>query len=74
MEKENSNSKSKNDKAKESLMRHGYWRWITLLLACLLIFGDSYSFDNPEALESHIEEDVKIDLAEFNLLNSELKY
>lgn len=27
-----------------------YVKWIALLLACLLLFGDAYAFDNPMAL------------------------
>lgn len=28
--------------------------WIALALACLLLFGDAYAFDNPMALQSTI--------------------
>lgn len=39
-------------------------------MACLLLFGDAYSFDNPQALESHIETDLEISHTSFNLLYS----
>lgn len=25
-------------------------RWLALIMACLLLFGDAYAFDNPMAL------------------------
>ena len=28
--------------------------WVGLFLACMLLFGDAYAFDNPMALQSTI--------------------
>ncbi|CAD8168092.1 unnamed protein product [Paramecium octaurelia] len=45
-------------------------RLIILILSALLLFGNNYSFDNPQALQSQIMEEVHISLTEFNYLYS----
>ncbi len=57
------------NKLKQSF-RTSKWRWFGLAMACLLLFGDSYCFDNPMALQSAFEKTLGIDELKFNLLYS----
>ena len=41
-----------------------------LFLGCFALIGDSYSFDNPQAIQTNIEESLQITRTEFNLLYS----
>lgn len=36
----------------------------------MLLFGDAYAFDNPQPLQTNIEDDLKISHTSFNLLYS----
>ncbi|CAD8205877.1 unnamed protein product [Paramecium octaurelia] len=45
-------------------------RFVILILSALLLFGNNYAFDNPQALQSQIMEEVHISLTEFNYLYS----
>lgn len=46
------------------------YRWITLLLSCLVYFGSYYCFDIPGELEISIEEEFKINTVTFSWLYS----
>lgn len=45
-------------------------KYCMILLSIVLMFGNNYAFDIPQALESQIEKDLKISQVEFNLLYS----
>jgi MFS family permease len=44
--------------------------WVALALACFLLFGDAYAFDNPMALQSTIQEEMDLSNLQFNMLYS----
>ncbi|CAK59984.1 unnamed protein product (macronuclear) [Paramecium tetraurelia] len=43
-------------------------KYIVLILACLLMFGNNYSFDNPQALQRQLTQDLDISISKYNLL------
>lgn len=51
-------------------MREGNVRFFALAMAALLMFGNNYSFDNPQALQKPIKEDVGLNNTQYNLLYS----
>ncbi len=44
--------------------------WVGLALACFLLFGDAYAFDNPMALQSTMQEEMDLSNLKFNMLYS----
>ncbi|CAD8202057.1 unnamed protein product [Paramecium octaurelia] len=44
--------------------------WLALALACFLLFGDAYAFDNPMALQSTIQTQMGLNNVQFNMLYS----
>ncbi|CAD8147772.1 unnamed protein product [Paramecium pentaurelia] len=44
--------------------------WLALALACFLLFGDAYAFDNPMALQSTIQTEMNLNNVQFNMLYS----
>ncbi|CAD8200988.1 unnamed protein product [Paramecium octaurelia] len=44
--------------------------WLALGLACFLLFGDAYAFDNPMALQSTIQSEMNLNNVQFNMLYS----
>lgn len=51
-------------------MRNTKYRWIALCLACSLMFGEAYCFDNPMAMQDSIQQKLDLDQVQFNLLYS----
>jgi len=51
-------------------LRETGWRWVALILMNLLVMGDFISIDNPQPLETQIEEILNIDSEEYSLLYS----
>lgn len=45
-------------------------RWPFLFFACCILFGNYYCYDNPQALQDAIEDDVNISGTEYNWLYS----
>ncbi|CAD8096870.1 unnamed protein product [Paramecium sonneborni] len=45
-------------------------QWLALGLACFLLFGDAYAFDNPMALQSTIQTEMNLNNVQFNMLYS----
>jgi len=45
-------------------------RWLVVILASFLVFGNDYCYDLPQALESEIQKKFKVDEVEYNLLYS----
>lgn len=48
--------------------RHGTIRFWALFLASMLMFGNQYAFNNPQALEETFLEELHITETQFNLL------
>ena len=46
------------------------WRYLALMLMCLLTFGRYFAYDNPQALETVLEADLNIDSFQYSLLYS----
>ena len=44
------------------------WKWLTLLLINISVFGDFFAVDNPQPLEHHIKEILKVDERHYSLL------
>ena len=51
-------------------MRQGKVRFFALAMGAMLMFGSNYSFDNPQALQKPIMEDVGLSSTQYNLLYS----
>lgn len=49
-------------------MKASWWRFLVIVLASLLLFGNMYAFDNPQALEESLEKELDITEVQFNLL------
>ncbi|CAD8173510.1 unnamed protein product [Paramecium octaurelia] len=47
-----------------------FLKCIVLILGTALMFGNNYSFDNPQALQSQLIEQLDITISQFNLLYS----
>ena len=45
-------------------------RWLVLFLACVALFGSYYVYDNPAALKGPLQQELKLDDFQFNLLYS----
>lgn len=45
-------------------------RWIVLLLACFTNFGNYFSFDNPQAVQSALNDEMNLSSLQFNMLYS----
>ena len=43
-------------------------RFFVLFLVSMVVFGNQYAFNNPQALELHMEEDLGIGETQFQLL------
>jgi hypothetical protein len=41
-------------------MKASWWRFLVIILASLLLFGNMYAFDNPQALEDSLEKELNI--------------
>ena len=48
--------------------RNGKIRFLLLFLASMTVFSNHYSFNNPQALESYMIQDLNISIAQFQLL------
>lgn len=48
--------------------RHSSIRYLVLVLIVVLLFSNEYCFNNPQALQSTIEEQLQINQAQFNRL------
>lgn len=60
---------------KESVdLRRSRARYLALAMAALLMFGNNYSFDNPQALQSQIMADLAISSPQYNLLYSAFSF
>lgn len=51
-------------------LRRTAWRWVALFLVNLLVLGDFVAIDNPQPLETQIEEILQIDQQTYSLLYS----
>lgn len=51
-------------------LRSSKFRWLFLAFTCLNCVGSYFCYDNPQALQTHLLEDFKIDTFRFNLLYS----
>ncbi|EDO35229.1 predicted protein, partial [Nematostella vectensis] len=54
--------------------RRGLHRYVVLIFICFLSFGGYYCYDNPAALEKHIEQDMAKDTSNYVLLYSLYSY
>lgn len=45
-----------------------WWRFLVIILAAFLLFGNMYAFDNPQALEDSLETELNLSEVQFNLL------
>lgn len=43
-------------------------RYIILVLTALVLFGNNYSFDNPQALQHQIMRDIGLTYTEYSLM------
>ncbi|CAD8114867.1 unnamed protein product [Paramecium sonneborni] len=50
--------------------RQTRWRFLAVSLAALILLGNNYSFDNPQALQTQIQQQLGINIIQFNLLYS----
>ncbi|CAD8202056.1 unnamed protein product [Paramecium pentaurelia] len=50
--------------------RQTKWRFLAVSLAALILLGNNYSFDNPQALQTQIQQQLGISIIQFNLLYS----
>ncbi|CAD8118594.1 unnamed protein product [Paramecium sonneborni] len=50
--------------------RQTKWRFLAVSLAALILLGNNYSFDNPQALQTQIQQELEINIIQFNLLYS----
>ena len=50
--------------------RDSFLRWIVLIFASFLVFGNDYCYDIPQALENPLKEQLGIDEVKYNLLYS----
>lgn len=48
--------------------RHGRIRFLTLFLLAMVVLGNQYAFNNPQALQDSIEKDLDIGEAKFDML------
>jgi hypothetical protein len=55
-------------------MRKTKVRFFALAMAALLMFGNNYSFDNPQALQKPIMKDVGLSSPQYNLLYSAFSF
>ena len=44
---------------------HWWMRWLVLVLSSLLLFGNYYSFDNPAALETQLQQYLQMDDSDY---------
>ena len=51
-------------------LRFTWWRWLMLLFASTVCFGNYFVYDNPSALQTQIENRLHIDTFEFTMLYS----
>jgi hypothetical protein len=57
-----------NEEIQPPKMKASWWRFLVIIMASLLLFGNMYAFDNPQALEDSIEIELDITEVQFNLL------
>ena len=55
-------------------MRKSKTRFLALAMAALLMFGNNYAFDNPQALQKPIMNDVGVTSPQYNLLYSAFSF
>lgn len=66
---------SSGDKLIEGQDKTTSWvRWLILLLSCITMFGSYYCYDNPSALQSQLQERMKLSDSDFNLFYSVYSY
>ncbi|CAD8084472.1 unnamed protein product [Paramecium primaurelia] len=49
-------------------------KYVIMILGCLLMFGNNYSFDNPQALQKQLTQDLDISISNYNLLYSAFSF
>ncbi|CAK74433.1 unnamed protein product (macronuclear) [Paramecium tetraurelia] len=64
-----SDEEEKEDEPKESKLKY-----VIMILGCLLMFGNNYSFDNPQALQKQLTKDLDISISNYNLLYSAFSF
>ena len=55
-------------------MRKTRIRFFALAMAALLMFGNNYAFDNPQALQKQIMRDVGVSSPQYNMLYSAFSF
>ena len=60
--------KSENPSPHHTPYRNGSIRFLVLFLLAMVVFGNQYAFNNPQALEDSIEKDLDIGEEKFNML------
>ncbi len=55
-------------------LRFTRWRWTVLFLMNFILLGNFYCYDNPQALETHLIEELKITRTQYNLLYSIISF
>ena len=48
--------------------KRALFRWLFLVLACLLSFGSYFCYDNPAALQSQIQEELGVNAGQYQIL------
>ena len=54
----------------QNTLKNTSWRWLVLFLLNLTLAGDYFCYDNPQALQSYLQQDLNIDAAKYSLLYS----
>ncbi|CAD8099178.1 unnamed protein product [Paramecium sonneborni] len=67
-------SKVSNEEMNEDEYENSRLKYIIMMLACLLMFENNYSFDNPQALQKQLTKDLDISITNYNLLYSAFSF
>ncbi|CAD8068369.1 unnamed protein product [Paramecium primaurelia] len=67
-------SQMNDEEDKDNEPQQSKLKYIIMVLGCLLMFGNNYSFDNPQALQKQLTQDLDISISNYNLLYSAFSF